>query len=292
MNVLDLFSGIGGFCLGFEQAGMRTIAFCEIEPYCRAVLHKHWPDTPVHADIRRLDGTRYRGTVDVICGGYPCQPFSVAGSRRGAGDERHLWPEMYRLVREIRPRWVVAENVAGHIGLGFDEVASSLEAEGYTVWPFVIPASALDAPHRRDRLWIIAHANSADAGATGDCRATSIEGRASLQAAGQGGIGAPILDCGLSDLPQTFADADGKRLQGSDGQLQADQGGRTQLPPLLPAFSSETFFGDELPPPVLCGKDDGLPYRAHRLRSLGNTIVPQIAAVIGRVIIDFEKRNQ
>ncbi|MGB9153210.1 MAG: DNA cytosine methyltransferase [Alphaproteobacteria bacterium] len=271
---------------------MRTVAFCEIDPFCHAVLHKHWPHVPIHADIRRLDGTRYRGTVDLVCGGYPCQPFSVAGSRRGAGDERHLWPEMYRLIREIRPRWVVAENVAGHIGFGFDEVAASLEAEGYTVWPFVIPASAVNAPHRRDRLWIIAHADGADAGTTGDRHPASLEGRASLQAEGQGRIGAPVLDSRLSALPKIVADAYSERLQGSNRQLQTDQGGENKLPALLPAFYSETFFSDELPAPVLCGKDDGIPYRAHRLRCLGNTIVPQIAAIIGRVIVDYEKRNE
>lgn len=159
MNVLDLFSGIGGFTLGFGQAGMRTVAFCEIEPWCRAILRQHWPHIPIHDDIRKLDGRQYAGVVDLVCGGYPCQPFSVAGLRRGASDERHLWPEMHRLVREIRPRWVVAENVAGHIQLGFDEVAASLESDGFTVWPFVIPACAVGAWHRRDRLWIIAHAD-------------------------------------------------------------------------------------------------------------------------------------
>ncbi len=158
MNVLDLFSGVGGFSLGFEAAGMQTVAFCEIESYCQTILRERWPGVPIHDDVRKLDGAKYRGTADVVCGGYPCQPFSMAGRRAGAEDERHLWPEMLRVIRGCRPRWVVAENVAGHITLGFDEVAASLEAEGFTVWPFVLPACAVGAPHRRDRLWIVAHA--------------------------------------------------------------------------------------------------------------------------------------
>lgn len=164
MNVLDLFSGIGGFSLGLERAGMRTVAFCEIDPYCRKVLAKHWPEIPCHDDIRTLDPAQYAGAIDLVCGGYPCQPFSQAGKRKGHEDERHIWPEMLRVIQGIRPRYVIAENVAGHIGLGFDEVAASLEAEGFTVWPFVIPACAVDAPHRRDRIWIVANAWSAGRG--------------------------------------------------------------------------------------------------------------------------------
>lgn len=146
--------------MGFERAGMTTVAFCEIEPFCRAVLRKHWPHVPIHEDIRTLDGRQYEGTVDLVCGGYPCQPFSQAGHKRGHEDPRHLWPEMFRLVRECRPRWVVAENVRGHISNGFDDVAAQLEGEGFAVWPFIIPASAVDAPHQRERLWVVAHTAS------------------------------------------------------------------------------------------------------------------------------------
>lgn len=165
MNVLDLFSGIGGFSLGLEAAGMHTVAFCEREPFCQSVLRKHWPSVPIFDDVRTLDGTQWGGAIDVICGGYPCQPFSVAGKQLGHEDERHLWPEMLRIIREVKATkpekelWVIAENVTGHIELGFDEVAASLEAEGFTVWAFVIPASSIGAIHRRDRVWIIAHSN-------------------------------------------------------------------------------------------------------------------------------------
>jgi DNA (cytosine-5)-methyltransferase 1 len=159
VRVLDLFSGIGGFSLGLERAGMKTVAFCEIEPFCRAVLKKHWPDVPQFEDVRKLRGEDV-GPVDLVCGGYPCQPFSTAGKRGGAEDDRHLWPEMRRIISECRPDWVLAENVAGHITLGLDEVLSDLDALGYASRAFVIPACAVDAPHRRDRVWIVANANS------------------------------------------------------------------------------------------------------------------------------------
>jgi DNA (cytosine-5)-methyltransferase 1 len=161
MRVLDLFSGIGGFSLGLERAGMTTVAFCEQDKFCQQVLAKHWPDVPCYPDIKELTGDQIEreiGPIDVVCGGYPCQPFSVAGERRGEEDDRHLWPEMYRIVASVRPTWVIAENVAGHITMGLDEVLSDLEAEGYAVWPLVIPAVAVDARHRRDRLWIVANA--------------------------------------------------------------------------------------------------------------------------------------
>lgn len=160
MKVLDLFSGIGGFSYGLERlcGGFRTVAFCEIDPFCRQVLRKHWPEVPIHEDIRKLTGEQV-GPVDVICGGYPCQPFSVAGKRGGAADDRHLWPEMFRLVQEVRPAWVIGENVAGHISMGLDSVLSDLEGIGYTARTFVIPACAVDAQHRRDRVWVVAHAD-------------------------------------------------------------------------------------------------------------------------------------
>ena len=161
-QVLDLFSGIGGFSLGLERAGMQTAAFCEIDTYCQQVLERHWPNTATFGDIKQLTSRRPHNdgilSIDIICGGYPCQPFSVAGKRRGENDPRHLWPEMYRLIRELGPRWVICENVAGHVELGLDAVLADLENAGYTATPFIIPACAVGAPHRRDRVWIVAHA--------------------------------------------------------------------------------------------------------------------------------------
>ena len=155
LKVLDLFSGIGGFSLGLEATGgFETVAFCEIDAFCQKVLRKHWPDVPIYEDVRTLD---YDGPVDLICGGYPCQPFSLAGKREGTGDDRHLWPAMFDLVKKHRPAWVIGENVAGHITMGLDDVLSNLEREDYACRPIVIPACAVYAPHRRDRVWVIAN---------------------------------------------------------------------------------------------------------------------------------------
>jgi len=160
MRVLDLFSGIGGFSLGLERAGMRTVAFCERDAYCQAVLRKHWPEIPCFEDIHDLDasGLAGLGRVDLIAAGFPCQPFSVAGKQAGKADDRHLWPELRRVIALARPAWVIGENVAGLVALALDDVLADLEGLGYAARPFVIPACAVNAPHRRDRLWIVAHA--------------------------------------------------------------------------------------------------------------------------------------
>ena len=157
MRHLDLFSGIGGFALAARWAGIETVAFCEIEEFPRKVLEKNFPGVPIHRDIRELDGSEYAG-IDIITGGYPCQPFSVAGKRKGTEDDHHLWPEMFRVIKQARPALVVAENVAGHITMGIDKVLSDLESEGYTARPVIIPACAVNAPHRRERVWILAYA--------------------------------------------------------------------------------------------------------------------------------------
>jgi len=157
MKHLDLFSGIGGFALAARWAGIETVAFCEIEEFPRKVLQKNFPGVPIHRDIRELDGSEYEG-IDIITGGYPCQPFSEAGKRKGKEDDRHLWPEMLRIIKQARPAWVIAENVAGHITLGLDSVLHDLEGEGYATRAVVLPACSVDSPHRRDRVWILANA--------------------------------------------------------------------------------------------------------------------------------------
>ena len=155
---LDLFSGIGGFALAAQMVGgIETVGFCEIDPWAQKVLAKNFPGVPCHEDVKTLDPNDY-GRIDLITGGYPCQPFSVAGLRRGQEDDRHLWPEVRRIVEQCRPRMVLCENVAGHVTMGLDEVLSELESLGYSAGATVIPACAVGAGHRRDRLWIIAHA--------------------------------------------------------------------------------------------------------------------------------------
>ena len=160
---LSLFSGIGGLDLAAEWAGFRTVGQCEWADYPRAVLEKHWPGLPRWRDIRTLTGDDFYEktglrTVTVLSGGFPCQPFSTAGKRRGKDDDRYLWPEMLRVIQEIRPAWVVGENVAGLVSMALDTVLSDLESIGYACQAFVIPACAVDAPHRRDRVAIVGYA--------------------------------------------------------------------------------------------------------------------------------------
>ncbi|MCP1306425.1 DNA cytosine methyltransferase [Paenibacillus tyrfis] len=164
MKALSLFSGIGGIDLACEWVGIETVAFCEREPFCQRVLRKHWPDIPIYDDVctltkERLDADGI-GPIELIHGGYPCQPFSHAGQRKGAEDDRHLWPEVERILQEIRPRWFLGENVAGHITLGLDDVLADLENAGYEAQAFVIPASAVGASHQRERVFIVAHSKS------------------------------------------------------------------------------------------------------------------------------------
>nr|WP_230312136.1 DNA cytosine methyltransferase [Alistipes senegalensis] len=164
MTHASLFSGIGGFDLAAEWAGWTNAFNCEIDPFCRKVLKYHFPDAEQYEDIRTTDFTIWRDRIDVLTGGFPCQPFSLAGKRKGTEDDRYLWPEMLRVIRTVRPRWVVGENVFGIVnwseGMVFDKVCSDLEAAGYEVQPYIIPACGVGAPHRRDRCWFVAHARS------------------------------------------------------------------------------------------------------------------------------------
>lgn len=202
MTHIDLFSGIGGFALAADRVwGNVEHVFCEIDPFCQAILRKHWSTSIIYDDIRTFTNTRRTRTggeeprgddpwaskelagCDLLTGGFPCQPFSAAGKRKGTNDERHLWPEMRRVIQEFSPRYVVAENVRGLLsiegGLVFEQVCLDLEAIGYEVQPFVIPACAVNAPHRRDRLWIVAYRDNsrgrAPAGGANQCREATSE---------------------------------------------------------------------------------------------------------------------
>jgi DNA (cytosine-5)-methyltransferase 1 len=163
MNHIGLFEGIGGFSLAAHTFGIETIAWCEWNPFCQIILKDLLPNANQHNDIKSTDFTVYRGQCYLLTGGFPCQPFSVAGQQKGTGDDRYLWPEMFRAVREIQPRWVIAENVPGLVswsdGLVFEQVLSDLESEGYEVTAFILPAASINAPHKRDRVWIVAYSN-------------------------------------------------------------------------------------------------------------------------------------
>ena len=158
----SLFSGIGGFDLASEWMEWQNAFHCEWNPFCQRILKYYWPNAKTYTDIRETDFTLWRGRIDILTGGFPCQPYSTAGKRKGKADERHLWPEMLRAIREIRPRWIVGENVRGLVswsgGLVFEEVQAGLEAEGYEVQPFILPAASIGAPHKRERVWFVAYA--------------------------------------------------------------------------------------------------------------------------------------
>jgi DNA (cytosine-5)-methyltransferase 1 len=281
LKVLDLFSGIGGFSFGLERTGgFETVAFCEYEAFPRAVLAKHWPDVPCFPDVRTLKGSDIDGTVDVICGGYPCQPFSTAGQRRGKEDDRHLWPEFSRLVAELRPAWVIGENVAGHISMGLDDVLSDLEGQGYACRTFVIPACAVGAPHRRDRVWTVANANVSGHNRT--------KKRKLYRQAGKQGLADDACNEGRS--ARTLADA--KRL----GQPQQGQPIITSdCAPESEGQANHAFAvsqpGKWRAEPNVGRVANGVSRRVDRLKALGNAVVPQIPEMIGRAILAAEKET-
>ena len=276
MKVLDLFSGIGGFSLGLERTGgFETIAFVEIEDAMRKVLGKHWPDVPIFEDIRKLKGEDI-GHADVVVGGYPCQPFSTAGRRRGKEDDRHLWPEFNRIVAELRPTWVIGENVAGHISMGLDDVLSDLEGQGYACRTFVIPACAVDAPHRRDRVWTVAHAEKQQR----DGGKLITKSRSA---------GRYVRELRRSDEHEAVADADDTRLQGREetGHPRSKRERGDKQPERCADLPRAAW----LPEPDVGRVVDGVPNRVDRLKALGNAVVPQIPEMIGYAILEAEKEE-
>ena len=288
MKVLDLFSGIGGFSLGLERAGMETIAFCEIEPFCREVLKKHWPSVPIYEDIKKLDGGKIE--ADVICGGYPCQPFSVAGNRRGEEDDRHLWPEMFRIIKEVRPSWVICENVYGHVSMGLDEVLSNLGAEGYSTKVFIVPACGLDAPHRRNRVWIVANSSSPASGGgeinnvcNGQERRSPKEGSEGIQPKDR-----KSRTGNAKSGSKTMADTNNEGLQRRQKARNPKRGRKERNKQPTGCDKLQEWRNWEPEPPV--GRvANGIPRRVDRLKALGNAVVPQIPEQIGRVIMEIER---
>lgn len=262
MRHLDLFSGIGGFALAARMVGgIETAAFCEIDKYCQRVLRKNFPNVPIHNNVKNLKGDEY-GPIDIITAGYPCQPFSHAGKRSGANDDRHLWPEVFRITRSIKPRWLLLENVAGHITLGLDDVLSDLDSIGYTAQPFIVPACAVDAKHRRDRVWIVAHSNRAGRG-KGNMQ---MEGRTSEQPYRTGKF---MADLNCERLQRS---GHGWNASGSIGLCGGAWWDKKQT--IHPTGATWT------PEPAVGRVANGIPNRVDRLRGLGNAIVPQVAAVI------------
>ncbi len=261
--------------MGLERAGMETVAFCEIDKFCQEILKKHWPDIPIHSDITKLDGKQYAGSIDLICGGFPCQPFSVAGKQKGKDDNRHLWPEMLQIVSESKPTWFIGENVPGIINLALEQVCADLEAQGYEVQTLVIPACAVDAPHRRSRTWIIANAKhlrrhtTAQQGGYGKAVFSSEEGE---KISGKlKGIYSPLL----------MANPNGARCEKQDAPLLSESKGHN-------TGASIAIRHDGRIKPTIRRNDNGIPNRMDRLKSLGNAVVPQIPEIIGKYIMEIE----
>jgi DNA (cytosine-5)-methyltransferase 1 len=262
--MLDLFSGIGGFSYAGEKlvGGYETVAFCEYDKHAQKVLRKHWPDTEIIDDVRELanDADRFRGLVDIVVGGYPCQPFSQAGKRLGDQDDRHLWPAMLAVIEKVRPTWVCGENVNGHIAMGVDTVLSDLEAANYTARTFVIPAVAADAPHRRDRCWIVAHTNS-NAKPDGTVNEQRLERATVVGDTNSKGFRGTHNNKSVSKWVQ-------REFSQPSDTLAARRKSRRQA----------TQFWE--PEPAVGRVANGIPGRVHRLKQLGNSIVPQVAARI------------
>lgn len=287
MTHLSLFSGIGGLDIAAEWAGFETVGQCEWADYPRAVLEKHWPGLPRWRDIRTLTKESFYEqtglqSVTVLSGGFPCQPFSTAGKRRGKEDDRYLWPEMLRVIQEIRPRWVVGENVAGIVSMELDTVLSDLEAIGYTCQAFIIPACAVDAPHRRDRIAMVAYASG--------------DGRKGLgiQSSERCNI---IEKCSPftegCDVPYTYSK--GFQIAGHKSKIietkpkdGASLNNRRSAEPGLGGMADGLSRWLDEPagiPRVRTGVKD----RVGRLKCLGNAVVPQQFYPIFRAIAEIER---
>jgi DNA (cytosine-5)-methyltransferase 1 len=265
LTVGSLFSGIGGLDLGLERAGMRVIWQSEIDDYASKVLKKHWPKVPNYGDIKTINWADVPPT-DVICGGYPCQPFSLAGERQGEKDERHLWPWVRDAISHIRPRYVILENVQGHLSLGGTTVVREITELGYICEWRIIPATAVGAPHRRNRMFIVAY----PAGKYGNGRGSSQRSGTSTQRETvQGQTGRSVSD---------MADSSSARWSGRRGAFESDNEEiRRHV-----ARSAQNWANE----PDVGRMAYGVPRRMDRLKGLGNAVVPQVAEYVGRLVIE------
>jgi len=299
----SLFSGIGGFDLAAEWMGWENVFHCEWNPFGQKVLKHHFPKAISYNDITQTDFNVHRGRIDIISGGFPCQPYSSAGKRLGKEDERHLWPEMLRAIREIQPRWVLGENVLGLVnwngGLVFEEVQADLEAQGYEVQPFILPACAVNAPHVRQRVWFCAYSPDSD-----NVRLQFSEDTRKVRR-GQGEV------CGKGGEPTNAAETNGKKRNApdSDNELRQrrdesteerrqDKGERAEpLGNNQPRRGTGNWQNFPTKPPI-CGGDDGLSdrldgitfpkWRNESIKAYGNAIVPQVAHQIFKAIKEYE----
>ena len=265
LTVGSLFAGIGGFDLGLERAGFEIKWQEEIDEFCQAVLKKHWPTVPKFGDIRMV-GRHNLEAVDLVCGGFPCQPFSVAGQRRGAEDDRYLWSEMLRVIKETRPSWVVGENVAGLVRMGLDTVLADVEALGYDARTFIVPACAVGAPHRRDRAWIVAHSG---------CELRSSWRNATLdREEAERCLSADVFE----RCCENVAHAESWRIARELALGPEARGlGGGSMWPIEPGMGRVAY---------------GVPRRMDRLKGLGNAVLPQIPEIIGRAILKIAEEEK
>lgn len=274
LNTLDLFAGIGGFSLGLERTGgFRTVAFCEIDKKAQKVLNKHWPDVPVFEDVSALTKEKLDEqeiSVDVITGGFPCQDISLAGKGAGLEGERSgLWFQFHRLIKEIQPKYAIIENVSALRSRGLDQVLWSLAEIGYDAEWHCIPAAAVGAPHRRDRVWIVAYPNAG----FGDRQVEAIR------------TGRHAVDVGS----ETVADTASIRLPGQGQPVEP-----IHPTPLVDGQAIESIYGRVASvwavEPDVGRVANGVPNRVDRLKQLGNAVVPQIPQLLGEAILAWERQ--
>ena len=284
----SLFSGIGGFDLASEWMGWTNVFHCEMNPFCNRVLNHHFPDAICYEDIKQTDFSVHKGKIDILTGGFPCQPYSAAGKRLGKEDDRHLWPEMLRAIREIQPCWVVGENVLGLVnwneGLVFEEVQTDLEAQGYEVQPYVLPAAGVGAPHRRDRVWFVAHSdNNRHNTKRGEDEKKRGVPNEDWQEMGPGQFD-------RASVSSTTSDTYGIGLQ-REGRSTKLDGRRLGI---HDAQNYSTAWEDFPTQSPVCGGNDGLPreldgitfpkWRNESIKAYGNAIVPQVVFQIFKAI--------
>jgi DNA (cytosine-5)-methyltransferase 1 len=286
----SLFSGIGGFDLAAQWMGWENVFHCEMNPFGQQVLAHHFPNSKLHEDVTTFPASDYAGRIDILTGGFPCQPYSTAGKRMGKEDERHLWPAMLDVIRVIQPTWVVGENVRGLVswngGLVFEEVCADLEVEGYSVQPYLLPAGGVGAPHRRDRVWFVAYAGM-QRGKQKAQRGREKRERQGTELRGNASAVGKRRDAAHADHART------KQLMRGDGQRKESDQGR-QGKSLIESWPGCEQWDNFPAQPPICGGDDGLPreldgitfskWRNESIKAYGNAIVPQVALQIFKAI--------
>jgi DNA (cytosine-5)-methyltransferase 1 len=297
----SLFSGIGGFDLASEWMGWDNVFHCEWNEFGQKVLNYYWPKAISYHDITKTDFSIHRGGIDIITGGFPCQPYSMAGKRKGKEDERHLWPEMLRAIQEIQPTWVVGENVLGLInwdgGLVFHEVQADLEAQGYEVQPYVLPAASVNAPHRRDRVWFVAYSKScADSRKSRRISNETEEENREWIESGTSSEQQVQLPTESSSIFRNAANCNGKRLERGKNNRGINCIGEKRNKQFNGCISSTWENFPTVAP--ICNGDDGISdrldsitfpkWRNESIKSGGNAIVPQVVYQIFQAIEQYE----